>query len=156
MSFFSSTMGTMSTTQFWSHWSWPLATALVGGVFTALLARQHLSRRRRHQLAWAVAFLIYTAAALMEAWSEYTGGWNHTVYRVYIVLAASLVGFLGLGVLYLIARRAAWGHVFLGYLLVATAIFLVGTLTHPLVEESLVEGITVGGKALGPSGTFPR
>lgn len=35
-------------------------------------------------------------------------------------------------------------------------VFLIGTFTNPLVEGNLVAGITVGGKGLGPSGTFPR
>lgn len=33
---------------------------------------------------------------------------------------------------------------------------MVGTFTHSLVEEELVAGITVGGKALGASRSFPR
>ncbi len=113
--------------QFWSHWSWPLATAIIGTVFTALLARQYVARRGPHQLAWAIGFLIYAAAAFMEAYSEYAGSWNHTVYRIYIVMAASLVGFLGLGVLFLVLRKPLWGRVFLAYLLAATAVFLAGT-----------------------------
>ncbi len=142
--------------QFWSHWSWPLATAIIGTVFTALLARQYVARRGPHQLAWAIGFLIYAAAAFMEAYSEYAGSWNHTVYRIYIVMAASLVGFLGLGVLFLVLRKPLWGRVFLAYLLAATAVFLAGTFTRSLEENSLVAGITVGGNGLGPAGTFPR
>ena len=113
-------------------------------------------RRQLHQAAWSIGFLIYTVAALLEAYSEFTGGWDHTVYRVYIVLAAGLVGFLGLGVLYLIVRRKVFGHLFLLYNLIVIVVFLVGTFTHPLVEEKLVAGITVGGAALGESMTFPR
>ena len=146
----------MTSSQLWSHWAWPLATAVIGALFTALLARQYAARRGPHQLAWAVGFLLYAAAALMESYSEYTGGWNHTVYRIYIVMAASLVGFLGLGVLFLVFRQPLWGWVFLAYLLAATAVFLGGTFTRGLVEENLVAGITVGGKGLGPAGSFPR
>jgi hypothetical protein len=146
----------MTAAQFWSHWSWPLATAVIGTVFTALLVRQYVARRGPHQLAWAIGFLIYAAAAFMESCSEYAGSWNPTVYRIYIVMAASLVGFLGLGVLFLILRKPLWGRVFLAYLLAATAVFLAGTFTRSLAEENLVAGITVGGKGLGAAGTFPR
>jgi hypothetical protein len=146
----------MTTAQFWSHWSWPLATAVIGTVFTALLVRQYVARRGPHQLAWAIGFLIYAAAAFMESCSEYAGSWNPTVYRIYIVMAASLVGFLGLGVLFLILRKPLWGRVFLAYLLAVTAVFLAGTFTRSLAEENLVAGITVGGKGLGAAGTFPR
>jgi hypothetical protein len=146
----------MSGAEFWSHWAWPLATGCLGLVFTALVVRQYLRRRRPHQAAWAAGLLLYTIAALMEAWSEYSGTWNPTVYRIYIVFAASLVGFLGLGTLYLVVKRRLWGHVYLVLLCVCMAVFLYGTFTDTLVTEKLVPGITVGGQALGASLSFPR
>ncbi len=142
--------------EFWSNWAWPFATACIGAAFTGLLVWQWQRRRRRHQAAWSAGMGIYTIAAAMEAWSEYSQAWAPTVYRVYIVLAASLVGFLGLGTLYLIARRRLWGHAYLGFVVVCMVVFLVGTFTHPLETGRLVPGITVGGQALGPSLSFPR
>jgi hypothetical protein len=118
--------------------------------------RQYLRRRRPHQAAWAAGLLLYTVAAFMEAWSEYSDAWNPTVYRLYIVFAASLVGFLGLGTLYLIVKRRLWGHIYLVLLCLCMAIFLYGTFTDTLVTAKLVPGITVGGQALGPSLSFPR
>lgn len=144
------------TDAFWSGWGWPAATGAIGFVYVALLVRQWLERRKPHQLAWAVGFLFYAVAALMEAWSERTGAWGPTVYRIYIVLAASLVGFLGLGTLYLITRRRIWGHAYLAFLLVCLAVFFYGTFTTELLSDKLVPGITVGGTALGPGGSFPR
>jgi hypothetical protein len=141
---------------FWSHWAWPLATSLLGFVFTGLVFRQWLKRRRPHQMAWTIGLLFYAVAALMEFLSEYSGEWNPTVYRIYIVLAASLVAFLGLGTLYLLVRGRLWGHLYLGFTLVCLAVFLAGTFTTTLVAEKLVPGITVGGQALGPSLSFPR
>jgi hypothetical protein len=141
---------------FWSNWAWPLATAILGFIFMALVFRQWLRRGKPHQLAWAVGLLFYAVAATMEAWSEYSGSWNPTVYRIYIVLAASLVGFLGLGTLYLLARRRAWGHAYLAFTLVCLVVFLVGTFSTQLETDKLVPGITVGGQALGPSLSFPR
>jgi hypothetical protein len=141
---------------FWSHWAWPLATAIIGTIFTALLLRQYLRRRQLHQISWAAGFLLYTLGAFIESYSELTRSWDPTVYRVYIVIAASLVGFLGLGVLYLIAKRRIWGHIFLAYTFSIMAIFLIGAFTHPLDTARLVAGITVGGKALGSSLSFPR
>ncbi len=140
---------------FWSAWPWPLATALLGFVFTWLVFRQWLERRKPHQLAWAVGLLFYSVAAVMESWSEYAQSWDPTVYRVYIVLAASLVGFLGLGSLYLIAHRRVWGHLYLAFNLACMAVFLYGTFTSPL-RGRLAAGITVGGSALGPATSFPR
>lgn len=141
---------------FWSHWGWPAATAVLGMLFTGLVLRQWTQRKRLHQLAWSVGLLMYAVAAMMEAYSEFTGVWDPTVYRVYIVLAASLVGFLGLGSLYLLVKNPIWGHAYLVFLLVCLAVFFYGSFTTELVSESLVPGITVGGAGLGPGGTFPR
>jgi hypothetical protein len=92
----------------------------------------------------------------MEFWSEFSGVWDPTVYRVYIVLAASLVGFLGNGTLYLVSKKRLWGDLYLGFNLVMLSIFLYGTFTATLAMDKLVPGIVVGGQALGASGTFPR
>jgi len=100
--------------------------------------------------------LIYTVAAFMEGWSEYSGVWDPTVYRIYIVLAASLVGFLGLGTLYLVLRGKRWGHLYLLFVVVCMGVFFYGTFTHTLLVDKLVPGITVGGQALGESLSFPR
>jgi len=139
----------------WSHWGWPLATALLGFVYVGLLVKQYVDRRKMHQLMWAIGFLFYAVAAVMEFWSEYTLAWNPTVYRIYIVLAASLVGFLGNGTLYLITKKRIWGDAYLAFNVLAIAVFLYGTFNAQLTGE-LVAGITVGGKALGASMSFPR
>ncbi|MFC1786604.1 hypothetical protein ACFLY8_01035 [Halobacteriota archaeon] len=146
----------MDSTAFWSHWAWPLITGIIGAIFTILLVKQYLDRRKLHQLAWSIGFLVYTIAAFMEAYSEYANSWDPNIYRIYIVFAASLVGFLGLGVLYLIFRKKIYGHIFFMFVLIVMAIFFYGTFTTELVEENLVAGITVGGTALGESQTFPR
>lgn len=140
----------------WSHWGWPLATALLGFVYVGLLVAQYAKRRKIHQLMWAIGFLFYAVAAVMEFWSELTLTWDPTMYRVYIVLAASLVGFLGNGTLYLMAKKRVWGDAYLAFNLLALAVFLYGTFTAQLDMALLVPGITVGGKALGASMSFPR
>ncbi len=146
----------MSGADFWGGWWWPAATAALGFAFTGLLVRQYLTRRKMHQLMWAVGFLFYAVAAAMEAVSEYAQHWDPTVYRIYIVLAASLVGFLGSGTLYLISRDRFWGDVYVTINLALLAVFLYGTFTVELDMTRLVPGIVVGGQALGPSGEFPR
>lgn len=146
----------MTSAEFWSGWWWPAATALLGFFFTWLVFKQWLDRRKPHQLAWAVGLLMYAVAAVMEAVSEGTGAWNPLVYRFYIVFAASLVGFLGLGSYYLLARKRTGPRIFLGYLVIALTAFLFGTLTADLNEALLRPGITVGGQALGESMTYPR
>jgi hypothetical protein len=146
----------VSATQFWSGWWWPAATAVLGFVFTWLVFKQWLDRRKPHQAAWSVGLLMYAVAALMEAVSEYMGVWNPTVYRIYIVLAASMVGYLGLGSYYLLAKKKTGPHIYLGMLLGWELVFLWGVFNTELRMAKLVPGITVGGQALGAAGSFPR
>jgi hypothetical protein len=141
---------------FWSGWWWPAATAALGFVFAALILAQWMHRRKAHQLAWAAGMLFYAIAAVMEAVSEASGRWDPTVYRFYVVLAASLVGFLGLGSYYLVSRSRKGPNIYLAFLLVCLAVFLIGVFTTPLNLEALRPGITVGGQALGEAMTFPR
>jgi len=140
----------------WSSWIWPLLTAITGFVYTGLLIVQFAKRRKMHQLMWAIGFFFYAVAAVMEAWSEAFGAWDPTVYRVYIVLAASLVGFLGNGEAYLLFKKRIWGDIYLAINVALLAVFLYGTFTVDLLMDKLVPGIVVGGQALGASGTFPR
>jgi len=143
-------------TEMLSSWIWPAMTAALGFVYVGLLLVQWWTRRKPHQLAWAFGFLLYAVAACFEAYSEATQNWDPFVYRIYIVMAASLVGFLGLGTLYLITKKRWIGHMYLAFNLIGLAVFLWGTLSVDLVTEALKPGIVVGGQALGASGTFPR
>ena len=146
----------VSAGEFWSGWWWPAATAALGFVFTWLVFAQWLRRHKPHQLSWTVGLLMYAVAAVMESYSEYVGKWDPTVYRVYIVLAASLVGFLGLGTLYLLSRDKLWPRLYLVFLVACLAVFFYGTFTVDLLMDKLVPGIVVGGQALGAGGEFPR
>lgn len=146
----------MTWQEFWSGWWWPAMTAILGLVFAWLVFDQWLHRRKAHQAAWAIGLLMYAVAAVMEAWSEFSGAWNPTVYRFYIVLAASMVGFLGLGSYYLLAKKPTGPHIYLGMILGWELVFLWGVFNTPLDMAKLVPGITVGGQALGDPGSFPR
>jgi hypothetical protein len=148
--------GKGSFVSIWSHWAWPLATAILGFVYVGLLVKQYVARRKIHQLMWAIGFLIYAVAAVMEFWSEASGTWDPTLYRFYIVFAACMVGFLGNGTLYLLAKDRRWGHAYLAFNIVCIVIFLVGTFSAVLDPKLLVAGITVAGKPLGATFSFPR
>jgi hypothetical protein len=146
----------VSTQEFWSGWWWPTATAILGFVFAGLVFDQWLHRRKPHQLAWSVGLLMYAVAAVMEAVSEFSGHWDPLVYRIYIVLAASMVGYLGLGSYYLLAKKKTGPHIYLGMLLGWEIVFVWGVFNTTLRLGKLVPGITVGGQALGAASTFPR
>ncbi len=137
--------------KFWSHWLWPFLTAIIGFFFAFLVLRQYFKRKKAHQLAWFFGLLLYAIAALMEAYSEFFHSWSHGLYRIYYVLAATLVGFLGLGTVYLIFKRKLWGNLFLIYLILLLIVFLIQSFSVPLIEKNLIPGITVGGKAMPDS-----
>ena len=143
-------------TAFWSHWAWPMATGIIVTLFTFLLFRQFFERRKYHQLAWTIGFLMFAIAAFMEAYSELVNDWNPTVYRIYIVMAGVLVGFLGLGTFYLIVRKEIIGHIYMMINIALMGVFLFGTFTVDLIDGALIAGVTVGGEPLGASGSFPR
>jgi len=141
---------------FWGSYWWPAITAIIGFIYVALLLAQWYERRKPHQLAWAFGFFLYASAAAMEWYSEYTQNWDPTLYRLYIVFAASMVGFLGLGTLYLVAKRRIWGDIYLVFNVVMLAIFMWGAFTVDLDYAALQPGIVVGGAGLGAAGSFPR
>jgi hypothetical protein len=94
---------------------------------------------------------LYGASAAIETYSEFTQSWNPWVYKVYYVMAAVLVLYLGLGTVYLIFKRRIWGNLFLGYALILTSVFLYASLISTLKIGNLVPGITVGGSAMDTS-----
>jgi hypothetical protein len=117
---------------------------------------QYLKRKKLHQLYWSIGLTFYAVAAFFEAYSEYFKHWDPAIYRIYVVLAASLVGFLGLGTLELISKNRLYPRIYLVFNLVCLVIFFYGSFTAELRTDLLKPGITVGGTALGPSLSFPR
>ena len=83
----------------------PLIAAVVALVFSGLLFRQYLQRRRSYQLAWAIALLMY-AAASFALFLGVLSGWTSTEYRIYWLFGAVLnVPFLALGEVALLVRN---------------------------------------------------
>jgi hypothetical protein len=120
----------------------PLLTSLVAFAFTFSLARQYLERRKFHQLLWTVAMLFYGVSALMEfLMNKDIMGASVIAFRVYYVLASPLVGLLGAGVMYLLARKRI-ADAFLGLILLLSVALLYTGLTTPLDEAVIVESFS--------------
>jgi hypothetical protein len=86
-------------------WVFPLLAAAVSAIFSGLLVRQYVARRRPHQLAWAIALAMYAAASLAVVLGV-AGGWTADEFRVYWALGAVLnVPFLAGGELMLLVRN---------------------------------------------------
>lgn len=83
----------------------PIITTTVSLLFTLSLVEQYFRKRKPHQLVWIIALLLFTITAGAEGFSMLMGEWNELVYRLYYVLAAIQVSFMGGGVLYLFASR---------------------------------------------------
>jgi hypothetical protein len=85
-------------------WVFPLVAAAVALAFAVLLGRQYVTRRRSHQLLWAIALLMYAAASLAVAIGA-LNGWSRLAFQVYWVFGAALnVPFLAAGELQLLGR----------------------------------------------------
>lgn len=125
---------------------WPLLTAALAAVFSGLLVRQYLVRRKTHQWVWALGFGIFAFAAFCEFYSELVG-WNPALYRFYYVSAAALVGYLGAGTVFLIfSRRAGW--ILFSYVTVLTLAMLVRAWQLDVIATAFVPGKVVAGQAM--------
>lgn len=102
----------------------PLAAAMVSGVFSASLIRQYLRRHGPHQLAWGTALATFAAASLFAALGM-IAGWSAPVFRAYYLFGALVnVPILALGTIYLYFPRRVghfWAVVVAGACVYATA-----------------------------------
>jgi hypothetical protein len=80
----------------------PAAAAVIAALCAAFVGWDAQRRPSPERVSWAVAFLLFTAAALCEVVGAATG-WTPTLARVYYLAGAVLVvGVLALGELYLL------------------------------------------------------
>lgn len=99
-----------------------LAT-VVSALFATVVLGQYLRQRKPYQLVWAVGLFLFAVAAAAGALAR-TGGVNATEYRVFYLFGAILnVAWLGLGTVYLLARRG-WAT---GALLAVIVLSLIST-----------------------------
>ncbi|UCD44190.1 MAG: hypothetical protein JSV27_08615 [Candidatus Bathyarchaeota archaeon] len=117
----------------------PLLTAIVAFVFTAMLVRQYLERRKIHQILWSVAMLFYGTSALMEfLMNPDILGPSIIAFRIYYVLAAPLVGLLGAGVMYLLASKRKADMFMVGISLLSVVLIVTGMI-EPLERTVIIE-----------------
>lgn len=120
----------------------PLVTAIVSFVFFFAVVHQYLRRRKTHQLLWSVALLFYSASAFIEfLMNGNVFGASPFLFRVYYVLAAPLVGLLGAGVVWLLARRT-FAKLFLGFVVVFSIALAVAGFSAPIDAQSLASSFS--------------
>ncbi len=120
-----------------------LGSTIFSGVFTAHVLKQYLERRKTHQLVWMIGLLMYTLASLAEFLSEVLG-WSVGLYRLYYLLAPSLVAVLGLGSLYLLKDKRL-AKVFAAYTALLFVAFLYFVATTDVNTAAFQPNTIVGG-----------
>src|SRR5215217_1852102 len=83
----------------------PAAAAVIAALCAVFVGWDAAKRPSPERVTWAVAFLLFTAAAVCEVFGSATG-WTPILARVYYLAGAVLVvGVLALGELYLLLSR---------------------------------------------------
>jgi hypothetical protein len=123
----------------------PLSATVIAGAFAIVLLNRYFGGKRRpHELAWAVAFLLFGMGAACQVYADVTGGWNPLLARTYYLTGAVLnVGFLALGTILLLYRgRVATLAVWIMLALAAYAAYSLFTVpidAAPLAKSHFVE-----------------
>jgi hypothetical protein len=121
-----------------------LATVAASLLLTVWIGRQWLARRRPHQLAWSVAFTLFTIGVACQLAASLLG-WSGPLYRVWYLSGALLAAaWLGHGTVLLLASARS-GRVLTLVLSAASLVAGVIVLAAPI---DLALG-TAGGPASG-------
>lgn len=115
----------------------PVIATIVAVIFAFLLLKQWLRRKRIYQLVWFISLVMFAVSAGFEMMSEFVG-WNVEVYRIYIVLSASLVAIMGAGALYLILQKNVFstrGLLAIDVILLGIMIFFGWTMTLSSITD---------------------
>lgn len=126
------------------------AAAVVAMAFALCLTERWVVRRRRHELAWALALYLFAAGAL-SLWAGAALGWDGWSFRLFYLFGAVLnVPFLALGTVYLHAGTRVGDRLAAGVALVgafATGVVLIAPFTGPVAGDALPQGSEVFGVA---------
>ena len=132
-------------------WVFPMAAAVVSGVFAALLGQRFFSGRKPHQLAWTIALLMFTGASFAAAMGL-IAGWTPLWYRLFFLMGAIVnVPVLALGTIYLLMPKRI-GNV-MTVIVVAACIFAAGSVFGADLKP---EGLAVVGRIPRATLTLPE
>lgn len=117
------------------------SAALIALAFALCTWERWLARRRRHELAWTVALLLFSLAA--AALGAGVGvGWHDPVFRAFYFLGAiANVPFLAVGTVYLLggARRGdRWAAAVTVAVAFAAGVAATAPFSHPVPREELI------------------
>lgn len=115
----------------------PVVATLISLLFSYTLFNQWGRRRRIYQLVWFVSVLMFVFTTSFEVVSELMG-WPVDIYRIYLVLAASQVAFMGGGTYYLILQKNVFstrGLVILNATLLSLVVFFSWMMTISTITD---------------------
>lgn len=124
-----------------------IVNSVVAWLFSVLVFRQYLERRKLYQLVWAIGLACFAVAATTEFLVVRSGAWSEGVYRAWYFFGAMLgVVYLGQGTVHLVTSRrfAAASLVVIALVTVAAAYV---TYTAPVDFTRLAAPDEPSGKA---------
>ena len=125
-----------------------VGAALVALAFSLSTFERWLARRRRHELAWSAALLLFALASTCLAVGA-QGGWSSAVFRLFYLFGAIVnVPFLALGTVYLFGGRRQgdrWAVAVALFAAFAAGVVLVAPLRAPIPRGRLPRGSEVYG-----------
>ena len=119
----------------------PLLACIVSLVFAATVLDQYFAKRKAYRLVWTIGLFMFSLSTGSSFWIE-AQGLNEIAYRLWYLFGAIFVAaYLGMGSIYLLARRRI-AHTIMAILLVASvyANFKVFTATIDLAALSGLSG----------------
>lgn len=122
-------------------------TSAISLLFLALILLRLRKGHAPYLVAWAVALSSFAFTSGAEAWGG-AAGWSDGLYRGYYVMAASQVGIMGLGAVFLL-RLKTGARAFMLYIIAVMALFSVSASLAAVDAVKLAAaGATVGGTAM--------
>jgi hypothetical protein len=140
----------------WALAVFPLLAAIIAAVFTAMLARRFVARRRPHEGVWAIALAMY-AVASFAMFLGVIGGWTEAQFKVYWLFGGILnVPYLFAGELYLLTANRAWAHAFLAALVVLSVVAAWAVWVANIHPGALSASLPLGKDVFGAGTTAHR
>lgn len=128
----------------------PAMAAIVAAAFALVVLRQYGGHRRTYQLMWATGLAMFAVAAF-AGYLARSGGTTEAEYRLFYLLGAILnVAWLGLGSVYLLARRS-WANAALAFVVLLSLLSAYAVFSTPVNVAAAADS----GRGF-PDGSVPR
>lgn len=128
----------------------PAMAAIVAAAFALVVLRQYGGHRRTYQLMWATGLAMFAVAAFAGFLAR-SGGTTEAEYRLFYLLGAILnVAWLGLGSVYLLARRS-WANAALAFVVLLSLLSAYAVFSTPVNVAAAADS----GRGF-PDGSVPR